>query len=652
MRRILIFILATCTMLSSCRDDEYVDFSEEEPIQEGVWTETWYDALYLLNEGNMGSNHCTLDYLDFGTGTYHRNIYGQRNPSVVKELGDVGNDIQIYGSKLWIVVNGSNKVEICEASSAQRIAQVDIPNGRYLAFDGGYAYVSSYVGPIALSGDAQLGRVYKVDTLSLQKVDSVVVGYQPEEMAIIGRNLYVANSGGYRAPQYDNRISCIDLDHFAETPAQIEVGINLHRMEADRFGKLWVSSRGDYQNNPGLLYCLSPDTQGAMQVIDRIEIPVAEMQLVGDELWYLASTWDNLSGTAKGSFGIIDIRTRQKTTSTLFDAPEIAAMHTPYGMLINPESRDFYLMDARNYVSSGQLLHFLPDGTFDWSMRTGDIPSRAVLVQTDLRQVPAEEAPLPDSHITVLEYRPAPGQFINILPSYQVGDDAGSMAQKCSDALNNREMICLGGFGGSITFRFEKVISNQPGNDFRIFGNAITGNSEPGIVQVSVDINGNGLPDDPWYELAGSADTDSIGKCLYGYQITYYASPMADIPWRDNQGESGVIARNSYHTQEYFPQWLTSELVYEGTRLPNNAILNGSQWSLGAYRYGYVDNLPGTDDATCGFDLDWAVDPITRQRVQLTRAHFVRVYTALNQSCGWLGETSTEITGAQLIDNN
>lgn len=53
-------------------------------------------GMYLLNEGNMGSNKSTLDYVDFSQGYYVRNLYAERNPHVIKELGDVGNDIQIY----------------------------------------------------------------------------------------------------------------------------------------------------------------------------------------------------------------------------------------------------------------------------------------------------------------------------------------------------------------------------------------------------------------------------------------------------------------------------------------------------------------------------------------------------------------------------
>src|SRR6478735_7113681 len=55
-------------------------------------------GLYLLNEGNMNMNKASLDYVDLRKGTYRRNIYGQANPEVTKGLGDVGNDIGIYGS--------------------------------------------------------------------------------------------------------------------------------------------------------------------------------------------------------------------------------------------------------------------------------------------------------------------------------------------------------------------------------------------------------------------------------------------------------------------------------------------------------------------------------------------------------------------------
>lgn len=357
----------------SCREDEYVTFVTETDTGQKAELQGWA-GLYVLNEGNMGSNKCTLDYLDLSgkdsTVHYYRNIYASRNPHTVMELGDVGNDLGIYGAKLWMVINCSNKVEVCHADSAKRIGQIDIANGRYLAFDGGYAYVSSYAGPVQIDANCPLGRVYKVDTLTLQKVDSLTVGFQPEEMAISRGKLYVANSGGYRVPNYDNRVSVIDLKSF-RVEREVEVGINLHRMAADAYGQIWVSSRGDYFGTKPCLYWLADG-----EAKGRLEVAVSAMTLVGDSLYYLGTTFDYLTGGYHREMGIVDVRRHERLASTLFDAPEIARMTMPYGIVVNPEGRDFYLMDAKNYVSSGELLHFRNDGSFDWKVWTGDIPCK------------------------------------------------------------------------------------------------------------------------------------------------------------------------------------------------------------------------------------------------------------------------------------
>ena len=374
----LLWLLPLC--LFSCREDEYVTFMTDEDTGVPSVEESHFDGLYILNEGNMGANRCTLDYLDLsGTDStihYYRNIYAERNPSTVKELGDVGNDIGIYGSKLWIVVNCSNKVEVCDARSTRRLGQVNIDNCRYLAFDGGFAYVSSYAGPVQVAENCPLGRVYKVDTLTLQKVDSVVVGYQPEEMAIVDGKLYVANSGGYRVPLYDNRIMVIDLATF-QVIKEIEVDVNLHRLLADSHGQLWVSTRGNYFDVAPALYCLKDD-----KVVARLEIPISSMTIVGDSLYYIGTTFSYVDGGYKKDFGIVDVALQRCSVAVTFEAPEIKNITLPYGIIVNPHDRDFYILDAKNYVSSGEMLHFDADGNFLWRVSTGDIPSRGVFLES------------------------------------------------------------------------------------------------------------------------------------------------------------------------------------------------------------------------------------------------------------------------------
>lgn len=380
MRQATLYLFFILMLLSACRHDDYIIYSIDEDTG-GKTVKSEIMGMYLLNEGNMGSNKCTLDYLDLSGNTetvhYYRNIYAERNPSTVKELGDVGNDLKIHDNKLWMVINCSNKVEVATADSCRRLAKIDIPNCRYIAFDDNYAYVSSYVGPVQISTNTQLGRVYKINTRTYQKVDSIEVGYQPEELCIVGNKLYVANSGGYRIPQYDHTISIIDLSAFKEEK-KIDVADNLHRCRADHYNQLWVSSRGTYNGTPAKLFWLEPDKQGEMTVKDNLPVAVSDMCIVGDSLYFFGVEWSYVKMENEISYGIINVRTHQLITRQLSEAKEIESITLPYGLIVNPVHRDFYIMDAKNYVSSGELLHFHADGTFDWRVWTGDIPAHAV----------------------------------------------------------------------------------------------------------------------------------------------------------------------------------------------------------------------------------------------------------------------------------
>lgn len=119
----------------------------------------------------------------------------EKNPTVVKELGDVGNDIQIYRGRIYAVINCSHKVEVMDAATGVRIRQFDIPNCRYIRFKGNFAYVSSYVAPVMIDPAAPQGAVYRIDLRSNKIVSKAVVGFQPEELEISGNYIFVANSG-------------------------------------------------------------------------------------------------------------------------------------------------------------------------------------------------------------------------------------------------------------------------------------------------------------------------------------------------------------------------------------------------------------------------------------------------------------------------
>ena len=374
-RKILFLPLLCLTVLFACREIELVVPTEYELLP-GVPIDP--DArpagMYLLNEANMGSNKSSIDYVDFRNAYYVRNIYAERNPEVVKELGDVGNDIQIYGNKLYAVINCSHKVEVMDVRTCKRIGQVDIPNCRYIRFAKGKAYVSAYVGPVAIDPNAQLGAVYEVDTASLAVTRKVTVGYQPDELEVLGE--YVANSGGYRAPDYDSTVSVVEIYGMKQIQ-KIPVGINLHRIRKDRYGKLWVTSRGDYNTIPSRLYVLDRKDKNSKEMVvkDTLDIPCSEMYIQGDSLYFYSVEWNKQTERNTVTYGIIDVRTGQLVTDHFITDGTEQDIVIPYGICVHPTTGDIYVTDAKNYVSSGVLHCYDRHGKKKWSVRTGDIPA-------------------------------------------------------------------------------------------------------------------------------------------------------------------------------------------------------------------------------------------------------------------------------------
>ncbi len=283
----------------------------------------------------------------------------------------MGNDIRIYGGKLYAVINVSNKVEVMDARSAKRIGQIEIPNCRYLAFANGKAYVSSYAGPVVIEPNAPIGYVAEVDTTTLQVTRKVIVGYQPEEMAVVGNKLYVANSGGYRVPNYDRTVSVIDLNTFTETK-KIDVAINLHHVKPDRHGDLYVTSRGDYYSVQPSLHVIDTKTD---QVKKSFPLASSNLWIAGDTAYIYGSAFSYNTHEWTLSYSLLDVKTETVLPGSFITDGTEKNIKMPYGVAVHPVSRDIYVTDARDYVSPGTLYCFDKHGKKKWSVITGDIPA-------------------------------------------------------------------------------------------------------------------------------------------------------------------------------------------------------------------------------------------------------------------------------------
>jgi hypothetical protein len=270
----------------------------------------------------------------------------------------------------------------------------------------------------------------------------------------------------------------------------------------------------------------------------------------------------------------------------------------------------------------------------------------------------------------LISYQPAPGQHINL-------EQLGTPQAALQMTENIQTLVSLGNFGGSIVLGFEKPCVNDPGNsygiDFTIFGNAFSGSSEPGVVWVMKDENRNGLPDDTWFEIAGSRYFHS--KTIRNYEVTYFKTETRDLRWKDNFGNSGMLKANSYNTQEYypaveiFPGFPQDSIRFAGTLLyPEIDNSNPMEIKLLPPEFGYADNfarrqgveltLPDNPysaemEGAGGnpIDISWAVDSLGNY-VELDSIHFIKIVTGYFTDLGRLGEASTDVAWVVDVDAN
>lgn len=358
--RLLLTVCILSVVATSCRKDNG-------NIDPSIFNNT--NGFYILNQGNMGSNKASLDYYNYDNAKYVSNIFVTANPDVGFKLGDVGNDLQIYGNRMYAVINLSNMVEVMNKRTVKHIGNFTVPNCRYIVFYGSKAYVSSYAGPVDPS-KSQLGYVAEIDTATLKETRRVTVGYQPEQMQIVDGKLYVANSGGYNAPNYEKTVSVVDLASFTEIK-KIEVGLNLNLVQKDDKGNLYISSRGNYGDIHTNIYRLDTHNDN----VKSLGINASNFVIVGDSLFAIATEYNDKGQIQLIKYTLYDLKKEAVIKDSFISQNDAAKIKLPYHIAYNPQRKELYICDAKDYKSAGEIFCFSLDGNVRWQHQTGDLPA-------------------------------------------------------------------------------------------------------------------------------------------------------------------------------------------------------------------------------------------------------------------------------------
>lgn len=316
------------------------------------------DGMLVLCEGLFQHNNATISWVTLPSGESDRNFFETKT---ARGLGDTGNDMQRYGGKIYIVVNVSSTIEVMDAHDFSPLKHIEMmQNGqskqpRSLAFANGNAYVTCFDGYVDV-----------IDTLTLNVIQRIPVGENPEGLAVANNKLYVANSGGLNFPNVDSTLSVIDLNSHTELQ-KITVGKNPGAVLANSSGAIFVIARGDYGSTPSRLRKIDSNTD----------------QLINDSYSFDVTGIAPMSSSQMLVYNASGIRRFDYAVDGLdYSYPiNISQIYTLYGVAYHPIEDCLYILDAMNYTNQGYVRKFALDGTLLSSYQTGLNPSRILFFQ-------------------------------------------------------------------------------------------------------------------------------------------------------------------------------------------------------------------------------------------------------------------------------
>ena len=312
-------------------------------------------GMYILNEGLFQMNNSTLSYYDF-TGMLTADIFLDVNH---RGLGDVGNDLQRYGSKLYCVVNNSNIVEVMDFATARSLKTLNLSGKqpRRLAFLDGKAYISCFD-----------GDVVRVDTATLEIEATVRTGRNPDGICACNGKLYVCNSGGLDNPNYDNTVSVIDPVSFTVTK-NITVVINPTRVKAYKDRYVYVVSNGNYGDVPYAFQKIDCQTD---EIVKTYDLDVYNFDIYQN----LAYVYSYNYSTMKAWIKVLDLEADTLVTDQFIT--DGTQLQTPYNIQVNPLNGDVYITDAGPYAANGDVYCFDSQGRKKFSFEAGLCPASMV----------------------------------------------------------------------------------------------------------------------------------------------------------------------------------------------------------------------------------------------------------------------------------
>jgi len=338
-------------------------FSSCDP-EEVVQQVTPSTGLLVLNQGKYQGNNAGLTHYNVLSQTTTADIFYSNNN---RGMGDTGQDMIQYGSKIYVAMYSSSLIEVIDAKTMVSIKSLPMLNAqnaasspRSLVASNGFVYVTLFDGNVA-----------KIDTTTLAEVKRVKVGPNPEGCAIVNNKLYVANSGGMQSVN-DSTLSVIDLATFTEIK-KIKVNANPGAVVADAYGDIYVLSKGDYAAKPAKFQRVQTSTD----VVTDIAMGAQYIDIVGDKAYVANYEYGAYWAVVNKVVGVYDVKTETVVSTNLLKS-EITL--TPYCLNVDASTNYIYVGET-DYINNGKMNCFDANGNLLYSFTTGVNPAKVLFLK-------------------------------------------------------------------------------------------------------------------------------------------------------------------------------------------------------------------------------------------------------------------------------
>ena len=342
-------VISLLFLFSSCTNDE--DFPPLE-IPLGAYD----NGVLILNQGGFGNGNASVSYLSNDLSTFQNNIFSVVNPSIT--LGDTAQDIGFYLNNAYIVVNGSNKIEVVNRFTMKHVTTIDsgLNNPRYIVFSRGKGYVTNWG-----NGSSNFDDYVAVINLNTNTVsETIAIAEGPERMAVANDKIYVAHAGGFG---FGNSVSVIDAIDYSVT--SITVGDVPNSLEVNN-GTLFVLCGG----KPSWT---GSETGGKLSKINLTNNSVSSIDFSA------TSHPSNIEIDGSSMYYTIDSDV-YKTTISATTLPSASLFSTTtqgvYGIYSFAVKNDkIYVGDAADYSSDGKVHIYSTSGVLKTTKTVGVIPA-------------------------------------------------------------------------------------------------------------------------------------------------------------------------------------------------------------------------------------------------------------------------------------